>query len=80
MALLIAHQRPYEGALGKRSVERLSKRRATMTPAQRCDEIIRMIDEVLDAEGNVGVDALRKLRPPLRLDGQLTPPRAALRP
>jgi hypothetical protein len=79
MALLIAHQRPYEGALGKRSVERLSKRRATMTPAQRCDEIIRMIDEVLEVEGDVGVAPLGVLRTPVRQNGQLTPSRAALR-
>jgi hypothetical protein len=51
-----------------------------MTPAQRCDEIIRMIDEVLDAEGSGGVAALGVLRPPARLDGQRTPSRAALRP
>jgi hypothetical protein len=50
-----------------------------MTPAQRCDEIIRMIDEVLDAEGNVGVDVLGVLRPRLRVAGQLTPSRTALR-
>jgi hypothetical protein len=44
-----------------------------MTPAERCDEIIRMIDEALDVHGSAGVGSAGARRPHLVLDRQLVP-------
>lgn len=48
-----------------------------MTPAQRCDEIIRMIDEVLGAADPGSLQARTDDRP---LDRQFPVPRPALLP
>jgi hypothetical protein len=51
-----------------------------MTPAQRCDEIIRMIDEVLDGQGNAGLGTVGTHRPQLALDRKIAPARPVARP
>ncbi len=52
MALTTSPQRPWTRAPHKAQGELTrSTDERPMNPAQRCDEIIRMIDEVLDANG-----------------------------
>jgi hypothetical protein len=51
-----------------------------MTPAERCDEIIRMIDEALDVHSIAAVGAAMAGRPHRVLDRPFTPTLPVLTP